>query len=62
MKKEITKRPKYYIGVGLCFGVVFGVVFDNIGLGVVLGLIFGAAFQSNVNKKRSKNKEHPLKN
>jgi len=44
------------------FWCSIGAVFDNIGLGVVLGLIFGAAFQSNANKKTSKNKAHPPKN
>ena len=56
MEKEKKSKIKseYYIGVGLCFGVVFGSLYDNIGLGISLGLVFGVAWQQYANKKVSK--------
>ena len=56
MEKEKKSKIKseYYIGVGLCVGVVFGSLYDNIGLGIVFGLVFGVAWQQYANKKVSK--------
>ena len=46
MAEKITKKDKdFYIGIGLCLGVVFGAAFGNIGLGISLGLVFGVAIQ-----------------
>jgi hypothetical protein len=61
IEEKPKKEPDYYIGVGLCFGVVFGVVIDNIGLGISLGLVFGVALQQNAKKKISKKQELPSK-
>ena len=60
--KESKLKSEYYIGVGLCFGVVFGSLYDNIGLGISLGLVFGVAWQQYANKKVSKKQELPPKN
>ena len=63
MKRKKSKiKSEYYIGVGLCFGVVFGSLYDNIGLGISLGLVFGVAWQQYANKKVSKKQELPPKN
>jgi hypothetical protein len=64
MEKEKKSKieSEYYIGVGLCFGVVFGSLYDNIGLGISLGLVFGVAWQQYANKKVSKKQELPPKN
>jgi len=60
--KRSKIKSEYYIGVGLCFGVVFGSLYDNIGLGISLGLVFGVAWQQYANKKVSKKQELPPKN
>ena len=64
--KKSKIKSEYYIGVGLCFGVVFGSLYDNTGLGislgVVFGLVFGVAWQQYANKKVSKKQELPPKN
>ena len=59
IEKKTKKSSDYYIGVGLCCGIIIGTLIgvrtDNLGLWVSLGTVFGLIFGVAMQKKNSNN-------
>ena len=59
-KKKISKKQsEYYIGVGICCGVLIGTLIgvrtDNLGVWISLGTVFGLIFGVMMQKRNSNN-------